>query len=224
MVAELIQVSDNGEQVKELLVQVETLRNQNKYLQEAANEAKEQLENKMVSSPEETREDERRSMKKLKNKKREMKKLKRRIQESDHELGVLERFIRQRGLDTLQTRGWYKQEASQRKDIQKELKSVKQRLKIKEHELEQAKNAFMLVAKTAEAMKQGVEGMEGCMDAFFENSSTGNEGVSSLPDDYCQDDLNDSADLDISLDGDAGVHGEDLDKAEECVGKKMNLK
>lgn len=223
MVAELIKMSDNGKQVRELLVQVETLRNQNKNLQEAANEAKEQLENKMVSSPEETREDERRSMKKLKNTKREMKKLKRRIQESEQELGVLKRFIRQRGLDSLQTRGWYKQEASQRKDIKKELNSVKQRLKLKERELEQAKNALLLVTKTAEAMKQGVEDMEDCMDAFFENSSTGNEGVPSLPDDSCQDDLNDSANFDISLDGDDGVHEQNLNKAKECVGKKMNL-
>ena len=69
-------------------------------------------------------------------------------------------------------------------DIEQELVSTKQRLSRKEHELEETKQTLPFLTKTAEALKQLF--LE--MDYLFENSSTLNSDLSSIPDDCSSND------------------------------------
>ena len=216
MVAKLSNISHKETQLKELLEEIENLRNQNKHLQDEALEAKEQLANRRIYSVEEASENSRCSRKKLKKKKHEIRKLKKIIHNNEREIAVLERFIRQRGLNTMETTGLFKYQVLQRKKVERELQSIKQRLEQREQELDKTRNTLMFVTGTAKAMNERVEVMEKCMDDFFENSSTHNMDVSSLPDDSSHDNLNDSANLDISLNEEAGAEGLKLD------GKEMN--
>ena len=64
-------------------------------------------------------------------------------------------------------------------DLEEELVSTKQHLTQKEHELEETKQTLPFLTETAEALKQRV--LE--MDYLFENSSTLNSDLSSIPDD-----------------------------------------
>ena len=64
-------------------------------------------------------------------------------------------------------------------DLEQELLSTKQRLSRKEHELEETKQTLPFLTKTAGALKQLF--LE--MDYLFENSSTLNSDLSSIPDD-----------------------------------------
>ena len=73
-------------------------------------------------------------------------------------------------------------------DLEEELLSTKQRLSRTKHELEETKQTLPFLTETAEALKQLV--LE--MDYLFENSSTLNSDLSSIPDD-CS--LNDCAPL-----------------------------
>ena len=218
MVAKLSNMSHNKTQLKELLEEVENLRNQNKHLQDEALEAKGQLVNKSYSV-EEASENSRCSKKKLKKKKHEIRKLKKIIYKSEQEISVLERFIRQRGLNTMGSTGWFKHQILQRKKAERELQSIKERLEQREQELDKTRTTLIFVTETAKAMQERIEVMENCMDEFFENSSTHNMDVSSLPDDSCHDNLNDSANLEISLNEEAGAKGLKLDEEE---GKEMN--
>ena len=74
-------------------------------------------------------------------------------------------------------------------DLEEELLSTKRHLSRKVHELDQTKEALTLMTETTEALKQRVLEMENCLDYFFDNSSTLNSDISSIPDDC---DLNDS--------------------------------
>ena len=219
MVAKLSNMSHKETQLKELLEEVENLRNRNKHLQDEALEAKEQLANKMIYSVEEASENSRCSKKKLKKKKHEIRKLKKIIHKSEQEISVLERFIRQRGLNTMESTGWFKHQILQRKKAEKELQSIKQRLEQREQVLDKTRNTLIFVTETAKAIQERIEVMENCLDEFFENSSTHNMDVSSLPDDSCHDNLNDSAKLEISLNEEAVAEGLKLDEEE---GKEMN--
>ena len=67
----------------------------------------------------------------------------------------------------------------EQRDLEEELVRTKQRLSRKEHELEKTKQTLPFLKETAEALKQRV--LE--MDNLFENSSTLNSDLSSIPDD-----------------------------------------
>ena len=219
MVAKLSNKSRCETQLKELLEEVENLRNQNKHLQDETLEAKEQSANNMITSVAESSEKSRSSKKKLKKNKHEIRKLKKIIHKNEREIAVLESFIRQRGLNTMDTTGWFTYQVKLRKEIEKELQSIKQRLQHREKELDQTKNALMFVTGTAKAIKERVEAMEDCMDDFFENSNTNYMDASLLPDDSCHDNLNDSENLEISLNEEPRAEELKLDEEE---GKEMN--
>ena len=88
-------------------------------------------------------------------------------------------------------------------DLEEELLSTKQRLSRKEHELEETKQTLPFLTETAEALKQLF--LE--MDYLFENSSTLNSDLSSIPDD-CS--LNDCASLlDFCSVAEAGTRDEE---------------
>ena len=88
-------------------------------------------------------------------------------------------------------------------DLEEELVSTKQQLTQKEHELEETKQTLPFLTETAKALKQRV--LE--MDYLFENSSTLNSDLSSIPDD-CS--LNDCASLlDFNSVVEAGTQGEE---------------
>ena len=76
----------------------------------------------------------------------------------------------------------------EQRDLEEELMTTKQRLSQKEHELEETKQTLPFLTETAEALKQRVLQM----DYLFENSSTLNSDLSSIPDDSS---LNDCASL-----------------------------
>ena len=78
----------------------------------------------------------------------------------------------------------------EKRDLAEELLSTKRSLSRKVYELDQTKEALTLMTETTEALKQRVLEMENCLDYFFDNSSTLNSDISSIPDDF---DLNDSA-------------------------------
>ena len=88
-------------------------------------------------------------------------------------------------------------------DLEEELVSTKQHLTQKEHELEETKQTLPFLTETAKALKQRV--LE--MNYLFENSSTLNSDLSSIPDD-CS--LNDCASLlDFNSVVEAGTQGEE---------------
>ena len=88
-------------------------------------------------------------------------------------------------------------------DLEEELMSTKQRLSQKEHELEETKRTLPFLTETAEALKQRVLQM----DYLFENSSTLNSDLSSIPDDSS---LNDCASLlDLNSVAEAGTQEEE---------------
>ena len=187
-------ISDKNSQLKDALEQVETLRNQNKLLQDEAMEVKKQLADKMVIPPEEAQADDKsRSRKESRKRKREIRKLKKRVKKNEHENELLGRFIRQRGGDTRGPRVWQEQQVQQRDDMEKELDSIKRRLLQKEHELHKTNSTLKRLTETTQALQRCVKEIEDNLDDFFDDSSTYNSDIPSIVEDFGQDILNDSA-------------------------------
>ena len=88
-------------------------------------------------------------------------------------------------------------------DLEQELVSTKQRLSRKEHELEETKQTLPFLTETAQALKQLF--LE--MDYLFENSSTLNSDLSSIPDDCSLNDC--SSLLDFCSVAEAGTREEE---------------
>ena len=197
-VAEMSKISHKDNQIKELLEQLENLRNQNKILQDEALETKQQLVGKIIS-PEEAQEQVTCSRTEHRNNKNKNRKLKKRIQQKEQEIARLGRFIQQGGLNTMEIKLWHAQYVKQQKDMEKKLQGIKQQLQRKESELDETKKGLRVATGTTEALKRCVEELENCVEDFFENSSTCNSDISSLPDDSRHENLNESANLDVCL-------------------------
>ena len=197
-VAEMTKISHKDNQIKELLEQLENLRNQNKILQDEALETKQQLVGKIIS-PEEAKEQVTCSRTEHRNNKNRNRKLKKRIQQKEQEIARLGRFIQQGGLNSMEIKLWHAQYVKQQKDMEKKLQGIKQQLQRKECELDETKKGLRVTTGTTEALKRCVEELENCVEDFFENSTTCNSDISSLPDDSRHENLNESANLDICL-------------------------
>ena len=197
-VAEMSKISHKDNQIKELLEQLENLRNQNKILQDEALETKQQLVGKIIS-PEEAKEQVTCSRTEHRNNKNRNRKLKKRIQQKEQEIARLGRFIQQGGLNSMEIKLWHAQYVKQQKDMEKKLQGIKQQLQRKECELDETKKGLRVTTGTTEALKRCVEELENCVEDFFENSTTCNSDISSLPDDSRHENLNESANLDICL-------------------------
>jgi len=214
MVAEMSKISHKDNQIKELLEQLENVRNQNKFLQDEALETKQQLVDKIIS-PEEPQEQVKCSRTEHRNNKNKIRKLKKRIQQKEQEIARLGRFIQQGGLNTTEIKLWHAQYVKQQKDMEKKLQGIEQQLQKKERELDETKKGLRIVTGTTEALKRCVEEMENCVEDFFENSTTCNSDISSLPHDSRHENLNDSANLDICVLEDDGARELARNKEEE---------
>ncbi|XP_078365626.1 uncharacterized protein LOC144649873 isoform X1 [Oculina patagonica] len=99
---ELAKVAEKDRVLTELWEQVENLRNQNKFLQDEALEAKKRLVNESRESQGEVSEawdDSMRSRRSHKRKNADIKMLRKRVRQNEQEIEFLGRFIRQRGLE-----------------------------------------------------------------------------------------------------------------------------
>ena len=114
-------MSDKERQLKDVLEQLETLRNHSKCLHNKALEAQKQLAHKMLNPPEVAQGDDKSRFRKQRKRKCEIIKLKKRVQKNEREIELLGRFVRQRGGDTEDPRVWQEQQVQQRGDMEKEL-------------------------------------------------------------------------------------------------------
>ena len=193
---ELSKTSDKENvEFKELLKQIEELTEQNKYLQETLITKTQAVDEK--ENPETTLDAKQEKFKSG------IKKLKKRIRQNKREIERVGMIAWQRGCDTRDSALWISLLKKERKELayvswdkERELENSKQRLQQKETELVQAQEGLRHVSETAGALQNVVEQMDSILQVG--DSKTINSDISSILDDSDRDDLNDSANLDVS--------------------------
>ena len=186
LTTELTNVAEKEKLLAELREEVENLKNQNKFLQEEALEAKKRFVNELQSPQEEVSEvweDSMRSRRSHGRKNSDIKMLRRRVRQNEQEIEFLGRFIRQRGL-TFEDRPRYNidqdlkdepsglvnvknpgkerdlQRESQVQEMEKVIEDLRKSLQQTESDLEQLKSALTLKTERTDLLESRVEEKE----------------------------------------------------------------